>query len=275
MRLFREPAFWPLLAGFLTAAAIAVAVSTAGVRLERPEALPAQRADEATPAAREAATVCSSLLRLPEPGDPRRFHPSYTQVTEVDGVAIVGMDSVSLEAFRVAADTVRRVFAANDLERPLAEAGAYVVIVPAGKTVLDMPEFACLRQEGAAFLADVCGVADAAGYPVVTVDERDLLGDRRGPCGGLNVLFHELGHLVHSWALGPAEYFESKFLYADAIAAGKYAGEYAATNANEYFAEGTQAFFASVDRRGRRDRAWLREYDPALYALLARVYGEE
>ncbi|MEI2659871.1 MAG: hypothetical protein V9G11_07975 [Bifidobacterium adolescentis] len=47
------------------------------------------------------------------------------------------------------------------------------------------------------------GVAHRAHYPVVTVNELDLLGSRSGPCAGLNILYHELGHLVQGWTLGP------------------------------------------------------------------------
>lgn len=274
VRILREPTFWPLAAALLTSAAVAAAIAIVGPPIRGPAGLLAAPTPPA--AVREPGDVCTRLLRPPEPGERRTFHPEYTQAAEAEGIAIVGTADVDPEAFRVAEETIRRVFAHNDLELALAEAGAYVIIVPAGRSVLDLPEFRCLRGDDAAFLEEVCGVADAAGdYPVATVEERDLLGVRSGPCRGLNILFHELGHLVDSWALSPEEHLEVRYLYADAMRAGLYEGEYASTNSNEYFAEGTQAFFASADPGGRRDRAWLRLYDPALYEFLARVYGEQ
>jgi hypothetical protein len=108
---------------------------------------------------------------------------------------------------------------------------------------------------------------------VATVNELDLLGDKRGPCAGLNVLYHEVGHLVQGWAVPPADYFDIRQFYQDALNAGKYRGQYAATNANEYFAEATQAYFLQADEGGRRDRAWLKDYDPAIFELLDQVYN--
>lgn len=222
-----------------------------------------------------AGDVCQGVARMPDPGQPRRFAPEYTQVTEAAGIAIVANDRVSLRAIQAAKATVERFFAGNDLETPLAADGAYVIVVASGQGVLDLPEFRCLDNAGARnFFDHVCGVADRADYPVVTVNEDDLLGRPTGPCGGIDILYHELGHLVMGWALPPADYFDVRQLYADAIAAGKYRDDYAATNANEYFAEGTQAYFLHTDPAGRRNRDWLRSYDPNLYQLLARTYGE-
>jgi len=274
VRLLRQPTFWPLAAALLTAFAVAAAVVVTRPPIERPAFL-GGATPTPTAAARAPGDVCTRLLRPPEPGEPRAFHREYTQITEAEGIAVIGPAEVDPRAFDVAAETIRRVFANNDLETELAEAGAYVIVVPRGKTVLDLPEFRCLRDDDAAFLEDVCGVADSAGdYPVATVEERDLLGERSGPCRGLNILYHELGHLVDSWALAPADHLQVRYLYADAMRAGLYRGEYAATNSDEYFAEGTQAFFASADPEGLRDRAWLRVYDPALYEFLSRIYGE-
>ncbi len=246
---------------------------------DAPPPVPAPTAPprEPTPAeaVRAAGDVCQGYARLPDPGQPRRFSPEYTTITGASGIAIVAGPDVSPSAVEEARRTVERFFAANDLAPGLAAEGAYVIVAASGQGVLDLPEFRCLDDaEARDFFDHVCGVADRADYPVVTVNEDDLLGRRTGPCGGLNILYHELGHLVMGWVLPPADYFDVRQLYQDAISAGKYRGEYAATNANEYFAEGTQAYFLHTDLAGRRNREWLRQYDPALFELLARTYGE-
>ena len=135
---------------------------------------------------------------------------------------------------------------------------------------------ACAPNErGSNIISHACGIADRADYPVVTVQEADLIGDSRGPCEGLNILYHELGHLVQSWSLPPADWFDVKQYYAAALTAGKYKNAYAATNPNEYFAEATEAYFLHVDPRDpSKDRAWLKTYDPDIYALLERNYGK-
>lgn len=217
-------------------------------------------------------TVCQGVLHRPDPGQPRVFHAFYTQRDTVLGIDLVGGPAVSAEAFAAARKTIETMFAGNDLITPLVEEGVYVIIAESGQGVLDLPEFACLEQQyGARFFERVCGIADRADYPVATVNEDDLVGRRSGPCGGLNILFHELGHVIQNWSLGPADWFDVKQFYQEAIAAGTYRGTYAATNPDEYFAEATQAYFLRTSYR--LDRAAIERRDPKLYDLLERVYG--
>jgi len=232
---------------------------------------PSPAAEVTTPrAAVRDSSVCDGLLRVPDPGEERAFPAVYTQIREAEGIYVVGTPAVSAAAFKEAIATIEMMFEANDLDQALAAQGTYVVIAEPGQGVLDVAEFACLEKElGSEFFTHVCGVADRADYPVVTVNELDLLGDSRGPCGGGHVLIHELGHLVQSWGLGPTEYFEVRRLFQDAQNEGKYRNQYASTNANEYFAEGTQEYFTEGGSRGR---AWLERYDPPLFALLESVY---
>lgn len=240
--------------------------SAAATTPEPPSALPRLAPD---------GNVCQGLLRRPDPAEPRVFAAEYTKRVDVAGFAIVANQDVSDEALEVARQTVERVFLNNDLEASLAEEGAYVIVAAPYQGVLDLPEFRCLDDAGSQdYFSHVCGVADRADYPVVTVNELDLLGDRSGPCRGLNILFHELGHLVQGWTLPQADYFDVRQFFQDARNAGKYEGDYASTNANEYFAEATQSYFLDTDPRSGRGRAWLKQYDPAIYELLARVYGD-
>jgi alpha-glucosidase len=264
----------PLLAILALAGAAILVLQTAS-ETDPPPTPAATRPSVAPPSPAAAGNVCQGVVSLPDPGQPRRFAPEYTQITEHAGIAIVANDRVSPRAIEEARHTVERFFANNDFDQPLAAEGAYVIVAASGQGVLDLPEFRCLDEEAARdFFDHVCGVADRADYPVVTVNEDDLLGRRSGPCGGLNILYHELAHLVMGWVLPPADYFDVRQFYQDAVSAGKYRGDYAATNANEYFAEGTQAYFLHSDLAGRRDRDWLRDYDPNLFDLLARTYGE-
>ena len=163
---------------------------------------------------------------------------------------ILASPGVDPKAFDIAEQTIDTMFATNSLKDYLVAEGAYIVIRDGDERVTDLPEFACLASRyGPGFIDHICGVADDADYPIATVSELDLLGDREGPCRGLNVLYHEIGHLVQTWAIGPADYYDVKQFYQDALSAGKYSGAYAGSNANEYFAEGTQAYFLSVDPR--------------------------
>jgi hypothetical protein len=274
-----------LLAALLPVSALAIVAGLAGVVVifTGPGAAPEEPGGRSAsgietpglPRLSSEGNVCQGLLRRPDPSAPRVFAAQYTKRVDAAGLAIVANADVSDEALEIARQTVARVFQNNDLEIPLAEEGAYVIVASRGQGVLDLPEFRCLESSRSQeYFSHVCGVADRADYPVVTVNELDLLGDRSGPCDGLNILFHELGHLVQGWTLPQADYYEIRQLFQDAKNAGKYQGDYAATNANEYFAEATQSYFLDSDPRRSRGRAWLEQYDPAIYALLRRVYGD-
>jgi alpha-glucosidase len=226
-------------------------------------------------ASRAAATVCEGAFQRPAANAPRSFPAFYTQRRDVEGITVLAGPDVDSKAISAAQTTIHRMFANNTLIDPLIDAGAYVVIYAKNQSVLDLPEFSCLASRfRPGFFDHVCGVADHADYPVATVSELDLEEDPSGPCQGLNVLYHEIGHLVQNYAIGPADYYDVKLDYRDALDAGKYQKQYAATNANEYFAEGAQSYFSSSTPDGKHDRKWLKGYDPSLYDLLARNFGE-
>lgn len=271
---------------FLPLAALAIVAGLAGsVLLFQSSTSERSRAAVSTPdqelaapgaVYKPGASVCQGVLHRPSLKSERTFPAVYTKRVQVNGLTIVGDARVADGAMEVARKTVERIFLNNDLEARLTEEGAYIIVADAKQGVLDLPEFACLSGQTSIDFNHVCGVADRADYPVATVNELDLLGDRNGPCDGLNILFHEVGHLVQGWTLGPADYFDVKQFYQQSIDNGTYRRgvDYATTNANEYFAESTQAYFLSQDTRGRRNRTWLKANDPDMFALLASVYGD-
>jgi hypothetical protein len=91
---------------------------------------------------------------------------------------------------------------------------------------------------------------------------------------------------VHEWPHGimsairtadPPLFADIQTASKDAIARGKYQGHYAETNANEYWAEGTQWWFWSNSGWKDGDTRLqnpddLQAYDPKLFELLGRVY---
>jgi len=274
---------WPLglpFGALLIVAAMAVVILVRGDDGAAP-AVPDVAIPSVTPGPPPAArldpsgSVCQGVIRRPGPGEARTFDASYTRQREVLGIMIIAQEAVSDHALDQAEATVRAIFANNRLNEPLAEEGAYIIVAAAGQGVLELPEFGCLQDQLGSDLFDhVCGVADRADYPVATVNELDVIEDPLGPCRGTNILFHELGHLVQGWTLEHADYIDLKLLYQDALSGGKYAGEYASTNTNEYFAEGTQAFFTERQPGVTRHREWLQRYDPELFKLLQQIYGD-
>ena len=273
----RWPFLLPAAALILVAAGISAALFVSNGNVSSARDQSAIRTNSAEPAravaARPAGDVCQGLLQRPESSGPRVFSSHYTQQAEAKGITIVASEGVDAKALAVAQETIEAMFANNELAKPLADDGAYVIIADGLEGILDLPEFGCLEDDAVANrVSHACGIADRADYPVATVNERDLLGEKRGPCGGLNILYHELGHLVQGWSLDAQDYFDVKYYYQSALDAGKYRNFYAATNPNEYFAEATQAYFIGNDLAGKQDRDWLKKYDPQIFELLDRVY---
>lgn len=100
-----------------------------------------------------------------------------------------------------------------------------------------------------------------------------------------NFVLHELAHAYHDRALGfeqpeiiaAFEKARQKGLYErverrDAKGLVRLARAYAMTNAKEYFAEGTEAFFSRNDFQPYT-REELKRHDPALHDLLAKLWG--
>ena len=121
--------------------------------------------------------------------------------------------------------------------------------------------------------------ARGLGGVYTTGAEENILGYAHTCYYGEHILVHEWAHgIMHAAKTAdPALFAGIQAAYKDAMAAGKYHGHYAETNANEYWAEGTQWWFWSnfewIDRGTRLQTPDdLRAYDPALFELLGRVY---
>ena len=113
-----------------------------------------------------------------------------------------------------------------------------------------------------------------------TCAEENLLGYPGTRYYGEHIFVHEFSHAIMGGGIrtvDPALFEKIQASYKAAMAAGHYKGHYAATNANEYWAEGTQWWFWSnyewfdgTTRLQTPDD--LKAYDPTLYELLSQVY---
>ena len=93
---------------------------------------------------------------------------------------------------------------------------------------------------------------------------------------GFNTFAHEFGHQVHRMGLDAAKQKEVDCLYASAVATNACLDWYSASNVDEYFAQGYEAFLSPVKRgclteTARHTRDELRAKDPALLAFLASI----
>jgi hypothetical protein len=122
--------------------------------------------------------------------------------------------------------------------------------------------------------------ARGMGGTLTSVGAENLLGIPGTRYFGQSVLVHEVAHAILRAAAkrDPALHAEVERAYRDALAAGRWRGEYAAVSAEEYWATATQLWFDTgvlvrVDGRSILSHADLAAYDPALFAALTRVHG--
>lgn len=97
---------------------------------------------------------------------------------------------------------------------------------------------------------------------------------------GFNVYAHEFAHQLHRFALPPARVTEVSALYRAAERRGRFLDWYAASNEDEYFAQGYEAFVSHAKRGCLKEtqhhtRADLARVDPALHAFFLEILDLE
>ncbi len=211
--------------------------------------------------------------------------PFYRKFLDAGGIPIVGSDKVPDAALVEAKGIVVAMTSARpDVLRAMIERKTRVAIMATTEVTTDIPEH---RDLNAAFPKTdwnrrCRGVGATPVRPACSGAEENLLqlpGDRYK---GESILIHEFGHTMLVMGLGPEFRKDVETAYKAAAAKGLFKNTYAATNADEYWAEGVQDWFdsnlTSTPPNGIHNevgtRAQLKAYDPALAALLEKIYGD-
>ncbi|HEY1068226.1 MAG TPA: hypothetical protein VGE52_19030, partial [Pirellulales bacterium] len=116
--------------------------------------------------------------------------------------------------------------------------------------------------------------------PSVSCGEENLLEFPGDPYSKENILVHEFAHAVHIMGLNSLDSgFDAKLksVYDSAMQEKLWQGTYAASNKEEYWAEGVQSYFdtnrCNDPQHNEIDtREELQKYDPRLAALIADSY---
>jgi hypothetical protein len=117
------------------------------------------------------------------------------------------------------------------------------------------------------------------------VGEENVLGCRGDPYRGESIFVHEFAHTLLNLAIEPRDAtFRGRLAVAhsDSIVRGLWEKTYAATNVDEYWAEGVQSWFdANLEadppngvHNFVNTREELIEYDPVLAGLIAEWFGD-
>lgn len=237
----------------------------------------------------EVEELVPQLPALRRPPGELRLNPFYQKYLDAFGIPIVSSAAVPDRAHYQARNILREVLANRpDLLEALAQTPTRIAIMAEGEVITDIPEYTGLYLFSPDRDWDVIieggGVGPSRAIPVLVVAVQNLicLDSDLAPHAG--VFIHEIGHAVLNMAI-EFKLEDARFrrqvesAYANALAAGLWRHTYAATNPDEYWAEGTTAWFdlnSPPDplRNNINTRAELVEYDPALAELLDQVYGD-
>ena len=228
--------------------------------------------------------------------------PFYAKYVDAAGVAVLSSARVPDAALIAARDIVRGMLAYRpDLAAAVVGMGTRVAIMAEDEFTTDLPEQRhwtrptrddprLTRCERIHYDTRIGAMTDRAywnarargmGGVFTSGAAEDLLGQRSSRYFGETIFVHEFSHSILNaveWR-DPALFAAIMRAYRDALAAGRWKDEYASTTVAEYWAEGTQFWFnsntlAAFDGRRILSDRDLKRYDPALYAVLGRVYGK-
>lgn len=232
--------------------------------------------------------------------------PFYKKYADAFGIPIVGSELVPDTALLMARDIVNyMLLKRHDIRTALIERKARVLIMAESEGEMDLPERSTWTKPAIDDRRLTPGERDNYNKPggiasltaqqywnnrargmggtITSAAEENIMGYPGTKYYGEHILVHEFSHNIMSGLqrADPALYAEIQPAYDAAKAAGKYTGQYAINTLAEYWAEGTQWWFWSniefYDAKHNNVRVQspddLKAYDPALYALLDKVYA--
>jgi hypothetical protein len=211
--------------------------------------------------------------------------PFYTRYVDASGIPVVSSASVPDSALERACDIAIHVLEKRaDVHARLVENDLRVVVIARSEVMTDIPEYRDIYS--AAPELDWDNVARSVGpfldVPLASAAEENLLCLSDDLFAGEVMLIHSLAHALRRLGildLEPESDARVRAAYDAALDAGLWADTYAATNFEQYWAEGVQGFYdgnrevASPDpdrlHNEINTRAELKAYDRELAAIIA------
>lgn len=206
----------------------------------------------------------------------------YAQILNDDGLIFAGSARVNRFALIEAKYLIRQMLQGQPAVRQaLVDAQVRVTVMAADEFTTDVPEHRRLRP-ARYWDRRARGLGATPDNPVVSCGEENLLGFPGDPYDGENILIHEFAHAVHEVGMPCVDPdFDARLQAAfdEAARRGTWRSTYAATNRNEYWAEGTQSWFdcnaaPNASHGSIRTRRQVEARDPRLATLLAVAYGD-
>lgn len=247
-------------------------------------------------------TACAHVTPVSTPPASLGLDPFYAKFADARGVPITGSRNVPDEAILAARDIVVSMMSyRRDVRDELVRQGARIGVMAVSEGTTDMPEQRDWKKPA---IDDPrltkCEVRDYARTIALQSDSQYWNARARGMGGlfttgaaenimgvpgtryfGENIMVHEFSHNIMN-ALRTTDPNLIKRLeaaYAQARERRLWQGSYMINTIEEYWAEGTQFWFNSnkayiTDTLTVVNAEDLKARDPAIYALLAEVYGD-
>ncbi len=222
---------------------------------------------------------------IPPPASVRNafgLSPFYRQWIDVEGMPVVASASVDPYAVKEAAWLIGKMIGhRKDVLGALAANRVRFAVMAHDELTTDIPEHSDLIP-GFYWDRRARGLGPTRIRPATSCGEENLLSFPGDPYATENILIHEFSHAIHEMGLNTVDpRFESRLrkAYDEALRNGLWTNTYAATNKEEYWAEGVQSWFDTNREHDSEHnhvdtRAELKQYDPALATLLEEVFGD-
>ncbi|WEK47207.1 MAG: glycoside hydrolase [Candidatus Andeanibacterium colombiense] len=236
----------------------------------------------------------ASAQRLP-------IDPFYTQHFSADGIPVIASSKPPAKALKAAKSMAEGMLKHRpDLARYLAKNGYTIAVIAQSEALLDLPEnrdwvkpplddprlTRCEKKHYDERIGRLTARqywderARGIGGQHMVGAEEDILGLPASRYWGETIFVHEFSHQILDAVRNSDRplYAELEAAYAHAQATGLWLDEYNMTTIDEYWAEGSQFWWDSNRLQvfaGRRilNHQDLKAYDPALFAVLAKVFG--
>jgi hypothetical protein len=206
----------------------------------------------------------------------------YQKHVSAHGFPILGSAKVSDYAMLEAGYLVDLMLAKRpDVRQALIDSKSRLTVMAYNELTTDVPEHRRLKPKNF-WDRRARGLGGSPTDPVASCAEENLLCFPGDPYHAECILIHEFAHMMHLRGVTRVdETFDDrvKQCYENAMEQGLWKGKYAATNKNEYWAEGVQSWFDNNrppdhDHNHVDTRQELIEYDPGLASLCKEVFGE-
>jgi len=234
-----------------------------------------------TPA--DADSIVFPACVITSPPDSLHLDSFYKKYVAVNGLPLISSwrvpDSCIQQAFKTLYAMTSML--SPDILHAMQKANARVGIMARYEGTTDIPEHRYLANDTSInWDVRARGMEGTLDNPITTCAEENILAYQIDKYHAEDILIHEFAHAIQLIGIASVDTTINSRLQAlfdKALAAGKYADTYAASNPQEYWAEGVQDWFnvnAEVEHPdGKHNwvntREELREYDPALYQLIS------